>query len=280
MNPPANPDLPFFAYGLFRPGQIAFFQIRELVEETQARARVHGDLWVRDGIPLLDPAGYGQIEGALLRFVNGRSPEAYERIASLNLDKQYRWGTATAVWGEANVLVGRSVRKGSDPMEAPQWDAWQDPLLTSALDVVKETMAESSDFTFDLKPLFRLQMAYLLLWSAIERYASLRYDLGKDVLRKVRQLASEEAFAESLRRRVKAPRAVQRADEPGDRQRLDPDDPNRSIDFYYQVRSNIVHRGKAAFRDHEILRVSLSELLPIVRDVLKAARADAKRAIG
>ena len=39
MEHPTNIGRPFFAYGLFRPGQLAFFQLRELVSETAVEAR-------------------------------------------------------------------------------------------------------------------------------------------------------------------------------------------------------------------------------------------------
>ena len=158
--------------------------------------------------------------------------------------------------------------------EDEEWNGWKDPLFTVALDVVEETLT-SNAFQWDLKPLFRLQMAYLLLWSSIERYVSLRYHLGDKVMEKVRQLACEPAFAEGLLQHVKERREVYRADRPGEREVLDPQSPAKALDYYYQVRSNMTHRGKGAVWDHERVMQSLTELLPIVREVLKAAERDA-----
>jgi hypothetical protein len=42
----------------------------------------------------------------------------------------------------------------------------------------------------------------------------------------------------------------------------------RAIDFYYQVRSNITHRGKAAHDELSLVFGCLSELNAIFRDVL------------
>jgi len=36
MKLPDNTELPFFAYGLFKPGQICFFRIHELVSDFTA----------------------------------------------------------------------------------------------------------------------------------------------------------------------------------------------------------------------------------------------------
>ena len=52
MKLPNNTGLPFFAYGIFKPGQIAHFRIKDLVENTKD-AEISGSLKERDGIPLL-----------------------------------------------------------------------------------------------------------------------------------------------------------------------------------------------------------------------------------
>jgi hypothetical protein len=92
--------------------------------------------------------------------------------------------------------------------------------------------------------MFRLQMAYLLLWSSIERYASLRYHLGDRAVDKVMQIADDPRFAQLLKRRVSRKHRVQRADRPEDHYELNPDDARKSLNYYYQIRSNITHRGK------------------------------------
>jgi hypothetical protein len=115
-------------------------------------------------------------------------------------------------------------------------------------------------------------MAYLLLWSAIERFASLRWGFADGPTQRVMNLASEPAFAIALKKHATSGRVVYRADKPGAAaERLDPGDPPRAIRFYYQVRSNITHRGKAAYVELELVRESLSELHQIFHEVLHAA---------
>jgi hypothetical protein len=274
MERPPNIDLPFFAYGLFKPGQLAFFQLRELVKNVTDPAHIKGSLLLRDGLPIIDPKGQESVKGALLTFLPGRASEAYDRISAMEPDRHYCWYEAPTGRTSANVLVGRSPRKGSVPCEDAEWNGWDDPLFTVALDVVEETL-NSQDFHSNLKPLFRLQMAYLLLWSSIERYVSLRYHLGDRVAEKVSQLAHEPAFAESLRQYVKGRREVYRADRPDKKEVLDPQSPDKAVRYYYQVRSNITHRGKGVVQDYKLLKDSLAELLSIFRQVLKAAERDA-----
>lgn len=179
-----------------------------------------------------------------------------------------------------NVLFGKSPRKRSIPCEHDEWDGWDDPLFKSALEVIEETLQSEKEFAWDLKPLFRLQMAYLLLWSAIERYASLRYHFGNKVEKKVKHLAHEPAFRAGLEQFVSERREVYRADSPTEREVLNPQSPEEALRYYYQIRCNIIHRGKGVIRDHERVLKSLDELLSIFRGVLKTARADARAEAG
>jgi hypothetical protein len=276
MDVPVDLDRPFFSYGIFRPGQLAYFQLRDLVSRAES-AQARGTLLLRDGLPIADPAGHGYIIGTLLTFGSGQAAIAYERVTRMEPDRHYRWHRAELDGVIANMLVGKSPKRGSVPCEDVEWNGWSDPLLTTALDVVQETLAGSKEFEWDLKPLFRLQMAYLLLWSSIERYVSLRYHLGEDVMAKISRLAGEPAFAESLRGNVTGTRTIYRTDRPVDREILDPGSPGKSLNYYYQVRSNITHRGKGVVQDHKVLVRCLEELLVIFREVLKVARQEAIR---
>ena len=109
----------------------------------------------------------------------------------------------------------------------------------------------------------------------IERYAGLRYNLtSRDVTNKITQIAHEPSFSKSLKKNVKvqkAPRKIVSATDPESRCILDPDDPERSIKYYYQIRSNSVHRGKGVDKDFDKVHDSLKELLAIFNDVLKEA---------
>jgi len=272
MELPPRTDLPFFAYGVFKPGQLGYHRIADLVVRADP-ATIAGTLRIRDGLPIVDPeadSGSDQVAGHVLHFAETTRKEAYSRIAKLEPDKQYRWIETRATNLNANVLVGRSPKKGSVVAEE-EWDAARDPLFTSALEVVKETLCANRDFAWDMKPLFRLQMAYLLLWSSIERYVSLRYHLGDRVTEKVNHLASEPVFAEALIQAGPAKREVFRSHKPEEKAVLDSANPRKALDYYYQIRSNITHRGKGVVQDHERLVKCLDELLPIFRTVLDSA---------
>jgi len=278
MDLPRNVYLPFFAYGAFRPGQLAFHRLKPFVLRTK-QALVRGQLRIRDGLPILDPDGAQDVSGSLFFF--GLPPEAacqnaYRAIVDLEPGAQYRWAEITLEGSAANVLFGKSPKKGSVPAEDQEWDGRKDPLFTAGLDVVRETLEANRKFEWDLRPMFRLQMAYLLLWSAVERYVSLRHHLGANVTDKVMKLGAEPAFAEALRSVAPQAREVYRADRPQERLRLDPNDPNGSLSYYYQIRSNIVHRGKGVPHDHDRVLQSLDEFLSVFLSVLQRAFEEAR----
>ncbi len=283
---PRDTALPFFAYGFLRPGELAYHQIQEFVSMPPVEAAVRGRLWLRDGLLLLemDHSAYHS-PGCLLRFRPDGARSAYEAIADLEPAGMYKWHTTEVETEQglvrANLLVGVDL-PGPDA-DKPEYLAdgasAADPLFNEALVEVRR-IAEEDDChpdrrthnPMDLAPFFRQQMAYLLLWSSIERYASLRYRLGGgDYTRRVLRLADEPAFAEALRLYVRRSKdTLYRADRLGQPAELNPSNPLGSLRYYYQVRGNIVHRGKAAIRDREIISYSLSELLDIFEHVLRA----------
>ena len=270
MDIPKNPSLPFFAYGVFKPNELAFLQIKDFVENCSETV-IPGTLRIRDGLPIISLEDrHGRVQGSLIQFYAEAGQDAYRRIADLEPDNQYQWATVTAGDCEANCLAGRSPLKGST-WSTDEWSGRNDPLFNEALDVVAETLKNNSQFDDDLKPLFRLEMAYLLLWTCIERYASLRYHLGDKATQKVKNLAEEPAFRAALLKYVSERRSVQRADKPTDKSVLDVNDPSKAIAYYYQLRSNLVHRGKGVSDDHERLEKSLRELLAIFKETLDAA---------
>lgn len=272
MKLPEDPSLPFFSYGLFRPGQIGYSRIQPFVSDAEPEWSVEGTLLERDGLPLIDEGGE-LVPGWLIRLDPCKAIAAYESINAIEPDKLYVWKTTDARRGDrserANVLFGRKPRRGSHHAEYPVWEGDKEPLFTTALVVIRRTIGQYREFRWDLEPTFQLQMAYLLLWCAIERFVSFKFHLGDKAVEKVFRLADDPAFVASLRKRVSERRHVFRTDDPDQKKVLDPNDAKKALGYYYQIRSNITHRGKSAVRDHEILLKSLAELIDIFEDVLK-----------
>lgn len=264
---PKEIKLPFFAYGLFKPNQLSFYKIQDLILKHDP-AEIKSIIKVRDGIPLL-VEGNDFINGELIYFKPGYELEAYLRIREFESEKLYRWEEKLLENKlDANVLYGKKTDRGSSYYEYSDWDGRKDPFFSDALEEIKFILNNSDrPSPNDSKPLLRLQMAYMLLWASIERYASLRYYLEGNINQKIQLIAKEPIFAESLKKYVKSKRRVYSSDDLK-KYELDHQKPLESIKYYYKVRSNAVHRGKAVYDDYEIIKSSLKELLPIFEDLL------------
>ena len=80
---PNDINLPFFAYGVFRKGELGFLSISDLVSRVVEPCSVTGSLLLRDGLPIIDPAGRSNVPGSLISFREGLNSEAYDRIDRL-----------------------------------------------------------------------------------------------------------------------------------------------------------------------------------------------------
>src|SRR5579863_1276272 len=159
MQNPTRTTLPFFAYGLFKPGQLGFERLESYVSDCRMRCTVHGTLWLRDGIPLFEPGTGDRTSGALIYFRDGDSPVAYNRVSEIEPDDQYYWGEIDVTYHEghrdvvepANVLVGKKPQKGSVGFQGYEWDGRDDPLFKEGLDVIEETLNKNREFNDDLR---------------------------------------------------------------------------------------------------------------------------------
>lgn len=142
MQLPENPTLPLFAYGALQPGEVSFFRIRAFVEASRSRS-VRGSTLVRDGLLIADEAGNSRVNGHLLSFHAEKCEAAYSAICDLEPSKQYRWGTVQIEGSMANILWGKSPRKGSVELDF-DWSSWDDPLFTTALEVVQGQLDQFS----------------------------------------------------------------------------------------------------------------------------------------
>jgi len=274
--------LPYFAYGLLKSNELAHKKITAFLDRDSERATINGSLWVRDGLPLLDHSvkdDGNEIIGQILTFNKGTWADAYEIICTFEPEGQYRWKTVGINEKYiVNVRVGRSPDHRSVYYNKNEWRGKEDPVFTIAMNVIKERMAESEIVSFsgenpepdDWKHVFNLQMAYLLLWSAIERYCahaigeipknhSLKDNIIKD---EIFISALEEVLAKTEKREIYDSRNINQ------NFTLSKDDLGESIEYYRTIRNNSAHNSKGSWDDGEILRSSLNELFNIFQIVL------------
>lgn len=281
---PHDVDLPLFAYGLLQPGELAHEQIALFVESAAA-ATAPGRLWVRDGLPLFQPeeeleeAHAEVVYGHVLAFYPAGRDDAWRAVCLFEPRRQYSWGVvdiegSTGETCRANVLLGRKLGRGVTGEPVHRWNARRDPVLNVAPEVAnslaRDALAgnEPSHPTPDWEMFFRMQAAYLLLWSVVERYTALRFGPALDPYDRVKRLDVDELFRSCAATVGIEPRSVVDSRDPATRVSVTAEGTNAAR-LYYQVRSNLAHRGKGAYVEFHLVKTSFNELHQIMGLLLK-----------
>jgi hypothetical protein len=266
ISAPSNTSLPVFVYGFLKPGELAYSIVEAFVEKS-IRANVRGMLRIRDGLPLLT-AGNGTVDGYLLYPKGG----LYKAICRFEPRAQYRWNTIeTRERTLANVLLGRSPNKGSASLEAERFSSLDDILLADGPRAVRRTLrrAHRGD---EVDRFFEVQMAYLLLWSIVERFMSLRYGPWLEPHDKIEKFGSDNLWSSALASiagGIEQGALVVDSRDPDDVYRLDVTKPLGSLRYFYQFRCNIVHRGKDAMVETIRLKRAAMQLMDCTKAVWK-----------
>ena len=79
---PNNYELPFFAYGFFKPHQLAYSQIKKFVNGKPQCKRIQGILGHVNGIPVFTKTSSEneRVPGYIITFKKNKQKEAYRTI--------------------------------------------------------------------------------------------------------------------------------------------------------------------------------------------------------
>jgi hypothetical protein len=288
MKKPERTDLQYFAYGPFKPKEPAFYKIEPSVSSIEPFA-ISGCLCVRDGLPMLDLNYGGHVEGVLLSFKDAeQAAKAYQTISEYYPSTTHTWEIMTIT--PSGVQFNTVVRHKPDPWNeyfgsyelTENWSAKDDPLFSKAMHVVADGIKDFRNASFDKdegekfdwKRYYTLQMKYLLLWSILERFISLKESLNP-VHDHFGQMDNRQSFASvhqpfriACSKHISKVEKLTSFSDPGKYSVLNSDEPNKCIDFFHLLRTNLIHRGKSAEFDAERLRRSFIALFGIVREML------------
>lgn len=266
-------DLPFCAYGIFKPGQLAYSKIKKYVEKI-IPSEIKYQMLLRDGVPLINPEKSGSTKVFLIYFKKGCGEYAYNIIRDTEREELYYWKKIRVDNIETNILMGHDPYNGSyyPEYDTNDFKGEKDPFFKEVIDLIEENLDKQTRHSFGeefentIKDFFTLQMNYMLLWSAIERFTSLKYNKSKG--ENNRSLANEPIFKKALKKHVIEEGRVVYSAEDMRRFKLTTNNSTYAIKYYYTLRCNMVHRGKAAPQDMDIIKTSLEELLNIFKDIL------------
>ena len=281
MQMPADTSLPFFSYGIFRVGGISFICIKEHIKNIDKNKKAIGRLLVRDGIPILDTQEKSfYADGDICYFKDTEREDAYGKIIGLEPEKYYTWENQIIDGVKVNLLSGVKAKKGSVVAESSLWDSWtDDALFNTTFEIIEEELPNLGINFIDGKKFLKLQMLYLLLWTSIERYLGLRYSFrGAEPTSKIRLLSTNKNFIDILAKQTENSRyrQIYSTDKVENAIRFDSNNAKKSLEYYYQVRCNITHRGKAALGDSALVEQCLRDLCRVYKEFLDTEKRDAE----
>ena len=274
-------NLPFFAYDVFKPGEIAFSRIKEFIDEDKSILdySVKYPLDIINGVPFLFKSkGYYHTRGSLFYFNNRHDAAiAYEIISEAKSFKLYGWTTINDDYECMNVLVGKNkIIKVQYHENRGEYNGRDDSMLVRVLYTIWDNVLPlllKKHFSPD--DFFNLQMNYIMLWSSIDRFLDLRYG-NVNQQENLKCLANEKSFADAVSlfsdKNDKKPEVL--SNEDYRRFQLDKEKPLCCIRYYYTIRCNVVHTGKSQYDDYQLLRYSVFELLQIYMHVLRDSFED------
>lgn len=299
LSVPENTNWPFFAYGFFKPNELAYNQISKYSEGPAEEAYVYGRFYEKDGVPILKTdisENEGTVVmGSIIKFISSKQEEAYEVISSMEPPALYRWTSVIANRKKTNerylvnILVyagnntANGIIPGAEPSESGKyyWKCREDPLMNKRMAYLRQTYFQTlmeyyqgirkrgPIFLHDFwGRLFQIQMAYVFLWTIIDRYKSLKYGLNLEIGDGNEKLAGDSYWRESIQQiedilqrnpiNLITRGINSRGTQLG----------KTLMDRFYDIRCNAVHRGKAVHNDQEILTQAFMLLYPIVSYII------------
>ena len=274
-------NLPFFAYDVFKPGEIAYSRIKEFIDVDRSifDYSVNYPLDIVNGVPFLFKThNYYHTQGTLFYFKDyDAAVNAYEIISQAKSFKLYGWTTIYDGHVRMNVLMGKN-----DIIKVPYhenrgvYSSKEDPMLVRIVYTIWQNILPILlNKEFDTDDFFNLQMNYIMLWSSIDRYMVLKYG-KRDQQENLKCLANEKSFEDAVLlfsdKNDNLP--VVLSNEDYRCFQLNKEKPLCCIRYYYTIRCNVVHTGKSHYDDYHLLRYAVLELLQIYMYVLKYSLND------
>jgi hypothetical protein len=271
---PHNLNLPFLSYGSFKPGELRFNLIEPYVASFES-TRVIGLMNEKDGVPIFYSVqtkryAWFNYEAFKIHFKKGLEKEAYQIICENEPNSYYHWETID----ESNLLEGKTSLRGLNDFFEISWTFKDDPYFTDGLlsckEISRSSITNNNKLIREHHVFFCNQSAYMLLWSIIERFCTIKYG-NISPTEKLKKLAADPQIEwKFIVNIVTRNDEIVRSDRDKEKLKLDPNSSIKKIlEYYYGLRSNMVHRGKDVFGDINRIENAFNELHQIMTEIIR-----------
>ena len=273
-----------FVYGSLKPGELGFRVLKPFVESYDLATLNGFDLFVRDGLAMIaSGTGNRAVPGFLIHPRTGMEGEfvqfvdAYEGTSNYSRKEVPVFVNGSVVM--ANAYVGRKIEQ-SHPELIETWTTRLDPIFGESLPLLHRRICtfkyENLDSTNMPTPywvqLNELLGNYLVLVSILEHLLTVIYGGSRNL----EPAARMKKFADSFETQIIISKLLRENLIPDFRVRVSSkveesyttDNPNKVIEAWYQVRSNLQHRGKSSVHDAKIVLESCVGLTNFLSEFL------------
>jgi len=276
-----------FVYGSLKPGELGFEQIENLVS-IHGAAELHDfALYVRDGLPVIGKPAPGEtVSGVLLSIHPGMEEEFWTVVTEYEGTTNYKLENSLPVFlnGKeflAGVFVGRKMGKGNPERLYTSWASKLDPIFSQSFPLLHQDIAGNALKFTDAEhdpvgywsQMNRFLSQYLLLVSILEHLTVVKFGGSKkqDPMVRIRKLQQSQGFARAfsvlIDERSNPPIKV--SDSRAVEDSLSSSNPEQVLLAWYQVRSNLQHRGKASLFDAKLVQKSCIGLSNFILEYLR-----------
>lgn len=279
MNEPADF---LFVYGSLKPHELGFEQIKNLIVNYR-EAEIRGySLYVRDGLPLIKKTFEdNKVRGFLIEVNPNYRIEFWKSVDDYEGTTNYRREDGQRILIEnseilATTYVGRKMNKGNPQLLNEPWSSKLNPILSQSFPFLhlkissnnlKFTEAEHDPSGY-WRQMNDLLSQYLLLVSILEHLTVVKFGgrKGQEPMVRIGKFQDSDGFKnafEKINQELFNP-SFYVSDSRKVEDSLSSSSPDKALEAWYQVRSNLQHRGKSSIYDAGLVQkscIGLSNLL-------------------
>ena len=276
-----------FVYGCLKPGELGFEQIEAMVSKFSTAELHDFALYVRDGLPIISKPAPGEtVEGVLLTINAGMEEDFWQVVTEYEGSTNYKFENSIPIISEgkehlSGAFIGRKMGRGNPERLYAPWSSKLDPIFGQSFPLLHRDIARNllrfTDSEHDpsgyWNQMNKLLSQYLLLVSILEHLTVVKFGGSKkqEPMVRIRKLQQSQgclnAF-KSLTNEINNP-SIKVSDSRAVEDSFSSSNPEQALFAWYQVRSNLQHRGKASLFDASLVHKSCIGLSNFLLEYLR-----------
>lgn len=290
-----NTAKPYFVYGTLKPSEIAYYQIGKFIERFMPATLDNYALFVRDGVPVIFGQKDWKVDGYLVWPENTKYKEFELKVRNYEGERLYSLEKVAVTCQtkeiESLTHIGKNQGKShAEALDGP-WSSKNDPIFSQSFphlfSEIKKIIRNKSSVGPEIGDWIYyndITSKYLLLITIIERLAYLysgetftepiekngKVVYNDKIMKRITTLGRSEQFLHTYKNLSDRGylNHIEVYDSRDAKKSLSTKRPKDALEALYQVRSNLQHRGKSAWKDVKIVEYSVVSLANILSDLL------------